>query len=60
MSKSPKPPQSPSITTNGGAPIADAMEGAPSEIKLRQLVHFHPADPAYAKGAPGFGSLSTE
>jgi catalase len=30
--------------------IAGAMNGVPEEIKRRQLVHFHKADPAYAAG----------
>lgn len=30
--------------------IAESMEGVPSEIIKRQLVHFHKADPAYASG----------
>ena len=30
--------------------IAAAMEGVPDEIRLRQLVHFHRADPTYGDG----------
>ena len=30
--------------------IAAAMDGVPEEIQLRQLVHFHRADPAYGVG----------
>ena len=30
--------------------VAAAMDGVPLEIVKRQLVHFHRADPAYAKG----------
>lgn len=30
--------------------IATAMTGVPERIKMRQLAHFHNADPAYAKG----------
>lgn len=30
--------------------IAAAMDGVPDEIKQRQLVHFHRADPAYGAG----------
>ena len=32
------------------ANIAAAMEGVPDDIKRRQLVHFHRADPAYGAG----------
>ena len=30
--------------------IAEAMEGVPTRIKIRQLVHFYKADPAYGHG----------
>lgn len=33
--------------------IARAMEGVPEEIVLRQVAHFHKADPAYGEGVAG-------
>lgn len=32
------------------ANIAGAMRGVPREIQMRQLRHFHKADPAYGEG----------
>ena len=30
--------------------LAEAMQGVPQRIKVRQLVHFYKADPAYGNG----------
>ena len=30
--------------------LAEAMQGVPKRIKVRQLVHFYKADPAYGNG----------
>ncbi len=40
------------------ANIAEAMAGVPEEIKLRQLVHFRRADPAYGAGVAAKLNLS--
>lgn len=35
------------------ANIAEAMDGVPERIQMRQLAHFYNADPAYASGVAG-------
>ncbi len=40
--------------------IAEAMEGVPERIKVRQLVHFYKADPEYGRGVAKLISLDME